>query len=204
MRVCKICFEDIKAESLATLLDEDCPICAKCFSSIPRNLRIEKIEDVVTIFLYEYCGSFKDLLLSYKEAYDYELRDVFLYGYRTLLRIAFWGFTLVFAPSTEEAVERRGFDHMPAILESTGMPFLSVFKKISGPEQKTLHKEERIKAGSRIIIENTSSIKGKRILLVDDVLTTGTTLSACLRLLKEAGPKRLAALVLAHGIEKSD
>ncbi|MFA6308766.1 MAG: ComF family protein [Clostridia bacterium] len=42
-------------------------------------------------------------------------------------------------------------------------------------------------------------IKGKTILLVDDILTTGNTINECCRVLKEAGAKKVFAAVIATG-----
>ncbi|OHB24283.1 MAG: hypothetical protein A3F96_00215 [Parcubacteria group bacterium RIFCSPLOWO2_12_FULL_40_10] len=42
-------------------------------------------------------------------------------------------------------------------------------------------------------------ITGKRVLLVDDVYTTGATMSECARVLKEAGAKEIVGLVIARG-----
>lgn len=42
-------------------------------------------------------------------------------------------------------------------------------------------------------------IAGKNILLVDDVATTGATLTEATRALKEAGAKKIYAIILAHG-----
>ncbi len=39
----------------------------------------------------------------------------------------------------------------------------------------------------------------KSVLLIDDVTTTGSTLNACARVLKEAGVEKVFGLVLAHG-----
>jgi len=41
-------------------------------------------------------------------------------------------------------------------------------------------------------------VQGKRILLVDDVLTTGSTAAACASALKQAGARRVALLTLAR------
>ena len=41
-------------------------------------------------------------------------------------------------------------------------------------------------------------LRGKRVLLVDDVMTTGSTLAACARAVKRAGAESVAAAVLAR------
>ena len=47
-------------------------------------------------------------------------------------------------------------------------------------------------------------VRDKRILLVDDVLTTGATLSACTRALKQAGARQVDVLVLARVVRETD
>lgn len=47
-------------------------------------------------------------------------------------------------------------------------------------------------------------VEGKRILLVDDVLTTGATLSACTIALKRAGARQVDVLVLARVVRETD
>lgn len=51
---------------------------------------------------------------------------------------------------------------------------------------------------------STGLVQGKRILLVDDVLTTGATLSACTRALKQAGARDIDVLVLARVVRETD
>jgi predicted amidophosphoribosyltransferase len=42
------------------------------------------------------------------------------------------------------------------------------------------------------------SVQGKRILLIDDVMTTGATAAACALALKQAGARRVALLTVAR------
>ena len=49
-----------------------------------------------------------------------------------------------------------------------------------------------------------AAIQGKRVLLVDDVLTTGATLSACTRALNRAGARHVDVLVLARVVRETD
>ena len=52
--------------------------------------------------------------------------------------------------------------------------------------------------------KRTGDVQGKRVLLIDDVLTTGATLSACTRALKRAGARHVDVLVLARVVRETD
>ena len=47
-------------------------------------------------------------------------------------------------------------------------------------------------------------VEDKRVILIDDVLTTGATLTACTRALKQAGAARVDVLVLARVVREED
>ena len=47
------------------------------------------------------------------------------------------------------------------------------------------------------------ALRGKRIVVVDDVITTGATADACARVLKRAGAARVDVLALARAVEPS-
>ena len=53
-------------------------------------------------------------------------------------------------------------------------------------------------------VPDPGKIKGKRVLLLDDVLTTGATAQACARALKRAGAARVHVLVLARVVKAQD
>jgi ComF family protein len=49
-------------------------------------------------------------------------------------------------------------------------------------------------------IKDKKLIEGKKVLLIDDVITTGATVRECSRALKKAGAKEIYVITLAHGI----
>ena len=71
----------------------------------------------------------------------------------------------------------------------------------AGSLQSSLSKSERKKnAADRFFVQKTEGIASAHILLVDDILTTGQTASACAKTLKAAGARTVSVLALARGI----
>jgi ComF family protein len=85
--------------------------------------------------------------------------------------------------------------------QKTGLKVLDLLKKaksttrqaeLSGTKRrKNLENAFRVKKGI--------DIKNKKIIIVDDVMTTGSTLEECARVLKTAGAKEVWGLVIARG-----
>jgi len=65
-------------------------------------------------------------------------------------------------------------------------------------ELKLSERRQNIK-NAFAIIEDTAEINGKSVLLVDDIITTGTTMNECAKVLKKAGAVRVLGLALASG-----
>lgn len=74
----------------------------------------------------------------------------------------------------------------------------------SAPPQTTLSRRERFKnLRGAFTVPRPKSIAGKRILLVDDVLTTGTTVNVCAKTLRKAGSGHVFVLTLGRTVDAS-
>ena len=108
---------------------------------------------------------------------------------------------LVFVPVTAEAYRRRGFDHMEAVAREAsracGAPVVDALLKHGSADQREFSREERL-ASSRDVYEVVEDVRGARLLLLDDVITTGATVGAAAAALKRAGARRVDVLALAR------
>jgi predicted amidophosphoribosyltransferase len=67
------------------------------------------------------------------------------------------------------------------------------------PQQVGMTREQRrlnMSGAFKVAVERWNEIEDKRIVLIDDVITTGATLSACARALKRAGAAQVDVLAL--------
>lgn len=108
---------------------------------------------------------------------------------------------VVFVPVTAKALLRRGFDHMEAVTRSfasgTGVAFLDALAKRGKTDQRELNRSER-RLAQQGVYEVVEEVAGKRLLLLDDVITTGATARAAADALRFAGACSIDVLALAR------
>lgn len=90
--------------------------------------------------------------------------------------------------------------------EATGLPVdTTSVRRVSATRTQTqLSREERARNMSRAFSEGpgAKSLRGKRVVLVDDVLTTGATTSACADILRTCGAADVCVWTVARGLLK--
>ena len=62
-------------------------------------------------------------------------------------------------------------------------------------------KERKLNVKNSFMVKNNSIIKGKNILIVDDVMTTGATLNECAKVLKHAGARKIFVATFARVVK---
>lgn len=105
-------------------------------------------------------------------------------------------------PTAPGRVRRRGYDQSDIIarrlakrLKSSHKPLLG---RLTGTRQVgSTKRQRRVNMKSAFYIKNSLHVKNNKVMLIDDVLTTGATLEAAAKILLDNGAQRVCAATFA-------
>ena len=113
---------------------------------------------------------------------------------------------VTWVPLSKRRKRQRGYDQAmllaQAISRQLSLPAAATLVKVRHTPAQSGQAEERARRVNVLNAYNTLSgaeLQGKTLLLCDDVVTTGSTLSECARMLRTAGAERVYAVTLARG-----
>ena len=110
---------------------------------------------------------------------------------------------IVNVPRGRSAKNVYGFDQSVIVCRELSriceIPFCeAIGRKRGGKEQKKLDKGKRLKNVEHLFeVTNGDGIEGKYVILFDDIVTTGASMSACVSLLKKSGAKGVICICIA-------
>lgn len=196
---------------------EELPLCTACLGDFQEILSRKCVNcgktptlctcpdgnDVRFLFYYEGARA-KSLVCRLKTSIDAEAMDFLaelLVGGCGVNTAQFDG--VAFVPRLRKSVRRYGYDQARELARSIsriyGIPLVSALKRVGGKEQKLLSRSERmknIKGKYKLKEEFPREEMLKRILLVDDVYTTGATMKACADILRGSVARAVVPLAL--------
>lgn len=145
--------------------------------------------------LYVYNGLMREFMKKFKFQGDYGLRFVFQETFNLFLQ-EFAYDVLVPIPISPHPWKTRGFNQTTALLT---LPYTAVLKTIADNKQTQSAKtrEERLKTPQIFELTKPQKIAHQRVLLVDDVYTTGRTLYHAAVLCRQAGCQTVSSATLA-------
>jgi competence protein ComFC len=114
---------------------------------------------------------------------------------------------IVPVPLHKNRLRQRGFNQVELLGESVSkyyeIPIICALERIRYTDsQFGLPREQRFKnVRGAFKITESKSIYNKRILLLDDIYTTGATIAECTTVLKRGGAKRVEILTLSRALE---
>jgi len=181
-------------------------VCAECRASLPLCGDAGKAEfcsAVAAPFRYE--GRVRESILRYKFGGRRGYAAVYA-GFlaETAERELAGKYDLVsWVPVSARRLRKRGYDQARLLAEKTAQllgtqAVQTLAKPRDNPPQSGLDRPEKRRANvSGVYAVRGQSAAGRRVLLVDDIATTGATLSECARTLLMAGAEDVCGLVLA-------
>jgi ComF family protein len=126
-------------------------------------------------------------------------------------RVDFSDFLFLPIPLSKRRLKWRGFNHAKEIAKELSKFFgakvledVLIKTKETKPQVSLLEKERKENLKGVFKVKNPALIFDRKIVLVDDVFTTGTTLSEAGKVLKEAGAKKVIGMVIALANPKED
>lgn len=202
---------------LGVFFPRKCPFCGKltgktllcetCGATLPRCEEIRQGADFgrCTAPLY-YEGPVRDAILAFK--FKAKLGGLDAFG-RLMVQTAAERYSgefdaITWVPVSKKRLKKRGFDQARYLTASMCVdwhvaPLETLRKVTDNPPQSGLDDAAARRANVLGVYEAVSPERfaGKRLLLVDDICTTGSTLGECARVLKAAGAAEVLCLTLA-------
>jgi ComF family protein len=112
--------------------------------------------------------------------------------------------TIIPVPISKKRRKERGYNQSELIAREIAKRMQitynnqCLFKTKNIVEQSKLNKEERQKNIQGVYeIRNVQILKNKKILLVDDIYTTGSTANECCKILSQANPQKIDVFTIA-------
>jgi ComF family protein len=208
--------------------EEGKPLCMACYQSLPwvgdevcvccgspltkeSHTYCEQCESEVHEFQharapFRYEKGIAELIWRFKYSSETTLAPLLGEWVNDTLNQAGWDCEVIVpVPLHTKRQRQRGYNQAELLANEVGkwqgMTVVNdaLMRKKSTHTQTTLNRKQRLENLNRVFeVTNTELIHGKKILLVDDVYTTGATADQCSRALNEAGVAAVYVLTLAY------
>ena len=189
-------------------------LCNKCYKILENDAKfnVEKFEKLKNefdehIYMFKYEGAIRRIILQYKfqeKSHLYKTIVNFLLNNKKMFEIIKSYDTIVPVPISKKRKKTRGYNQSYLIAKDianiVGIKLENkvLLKTKNIIEQSKLNKEDRLENIKGVYeIRNIKKIMNKKILLFDDIYTTGSTANECCRILKKAYPKKIGVLTIA-------
>ena len=189
-------------------------LCKKCEIELEKihiaenrkNTDLQKYYDEV-FYHFSYTGIIRDKIIAYKFLNQSYLFEMFVKI--MLKKKKTFGFfekydIIIPVPISRKRLYERGYNQSELIAKkisnclSIKMEKNVLIKVKDNIPQSNLDKKTRKENVKDVYeIRNTGIIKNKKILLIDDIYTTGSTVNECSRILKENGAKYIGVMTIA-------
>lgn len=148
--------------------------------------------------LFHYDEGFKKWIEAYKYQGDFQLRHSFSRQLKQAVKKIPYDL-LCPLPLSEERFIQRGFNQVTSCLETAGIKGETLLtRRHFSKSQASKKRQERLEMPQPFSLKENCQIRNQRILLVDDVYTTGRTLYHAAAVLYQGEAKKVLSLTFAR------
>lgn len=158
------------------------------------------------LYIFKYEGMIRKIMLEYKfheKPYLYETFVKFILKDQNIVEKLQSYDTIIPVPISKKRMKERGYNQSLLIAKALGknlhinVETNCLLKTKHVTAQSKLNKEERKQNIQNVYeLKNKQILNNRKILLVDDIYTTGNTVNECSKVLKQANPERIDILAL--------
>ncbi|MGM0876451.1 MAG: ComF family protein [Bacillota bacterium] len=152
------------------------------------------------VSVFEYNDAMKEVLATFKFRGDAALVNVFKQTFVGSYKDKISSLTIDWTipiPLSKERLYERGFNQAKMLADFLPLQQLEILQRTHHEKQSKKSRNERLSASNVFsVVEESSKIENKRILLIDDIYTTGSTLRHAAKLLIQNGASSVSSLTL--------
>lgn len=187
-------------------------LCNNCLFKIrpdPHSLQGEYLDRILTFYSYDNEIVKRSIhLLKYKNIEDLALPlgEIFSERLREKIGGKEKDILVVPVPLYKRRLRERGYNQAELLAGKIAEKFLwqtdnEVIERVRAttPQVDLEEGERRENIRNAFAVGNASKIKDRKIIIIDDVLTTGATMEECARVMKDAGAKEVWGIAFAKG-----
>ena len=178
----------------------DRALCARCRAALTPAVVVREEGGLSVVSAGRYAGAVRGVILSFKQQGRTDVAGLLATALAQAVihaRRAHGDALIVPVPSSRAALGRRGYDPVRLLLRRAGLAFSPVLLPARRTAaQKRLGVEQRAANMAGAFVARRR-IPGIRVLLVDDVVTSGATLAEAARAIRAAGGVVVGAATLA-------
>lgn len=188
-------------------------LCKKCEKLLDKQAEFKIINNLdekkssKLLYIFKYQGIIRKMILDYKfdeKSYLYKTFTTFLLKNQKFFKILKTYDTIVPVPISDKRKKERGYNQSLLLArqigKEVGVPVRSgaLCKTKNIIAQSKLNKQQRQEnVLGAYILKRAKGLENAKVLLLDDIYTTGSTLKECAKTLEKAKPKKIDYLTIA-------